>query len=413
MPTIVQFRRGTQTQNNNFQGASGELSINTTSKSLRVHDGSQLGGYELARADLSNVTNNSLSSLSIGSTEVLSSDFTLKNISAIDATTKNTFESELVDNLSGTVNVNTTGIITASSFYGSAVGLTSIPSSQLTGALPALDGSALFGIVATSSSGVPLLINDNPLGTATTINFSYNFSGQFASGIATIGISPSSSLTVKDVLTPTHNNGTVGSSSTYWGTGYFQNFDISNVLNVREAIDLGDSDILRLGASDDAQFLYNGSTNKLILDLQSDCTDFVISSSNSSKFIFNKTNGRLGIGSDVPTEPLDVLGNIKSTGSVSASDFNSTSDINLKTNIEDINNALDIISKINGVKFDWISNGETSIGVIAQNIEMVLPELVSNKDSIKRVNYNGIVAILIEAIKELQDEVKVLKSKIL
>lgn len=50
MPTQVQFRRGTTTQNNNFTGANGEISIDTTLKVLRVHDGSTAGGQALVGA---------------------------------------------------------------------------------------------------------------------------------------------------------------------------------------------------------------------------------------------------------------------------------------------------------------------------------------------------------------------------
>ena len=63
MPTQVQFRRGNSSQNNNFKGAAGEISFNTLTNSLRVHNGITTGGFELARADLSNVT------VSIGSSQ--------------------------------------------------------------------------------------------------------------------------------------------------------------------------------------------------------------------------------------------------------------------------------------------------------------------------------------------------------
>jgi len=58
MATQVQFRRGTAAQNDSFTGGAGELSINLTTKAVRVHDGSTQGGFELARADLTNVTGN-------------------------------------------------------------------------------------------------------------------------------------------------------------------------------------------------------------------------------------------------------------------------------------------------------------------------------------------------------------------
>jgi hypothetical protein len=63
MPTQVQFRRGNEGQNNNFKGAAGEISVNTSTNSVRVHNGITTGGFELARADLSNVGNVSLSGI--------------------------------------------------------------------------------------------------------------------------------------------------------------------------------------------------------------------------------------------------------------------------------------------------------------------------------------------------------------
>ena len=54
MPTVLQFRRGTTAQNGNFTGTLGELSVNTTTDAIRVHDGSTAGGFEMMRADLSN-----------------------------------------------------------------------------------------------------------------------------------------------------------------------------------------------------------------------------------------------------------------------------------------------------------------------------------------------------------------------
>ena len=77
------------------------------------------------------------------------------------------------------------GVVSATSFSGSGIGLTSIPAGQLTGALPAIDGSALTGIVA-GGSGVVIRDDGSPIGTATTIDFGANLSVSFASGIATI-----------------------------------------------------------------------------------------------------------------------------------------------------------------------------------------------------------------------------------
>jgi hypothetical protein len=90
-----------------------------------------------------------------------------------------------------------------------------------------------------------------------------------------------------------------------------------------------------------------------------------------------------------------------SSGEVTAVDFNSTSDFNLKTNIQTVDNALEIVDNLRGVSFEWKENGKKSYGVIAQELEKVLPELVKGGDP-KTVSYSGIIGVLIEAVKELK-----------
>jgi hypothetical protein len=103
--------------------------------------------------------------------------------------------------------------------------------------------------------------------------------------------------------------------------------------------------------------------------------------------------------------------NINSTGIITCTDLNSTSDINLKENIKTVDNALETISALRGVSFDWKNTGKSSIGVIAQELERVLPELVTDGDP-KTVNYNGLIGVLIEAVKELSEEVHELKAQL-
>mgnify|MGYP003631525799 FL=1 len=96
----------------------------------------------------------------------------------------------------------------------------------------------------------------------------------------------------------------------------------------------------------------------------------------------------------------------------------STSDIRLKDNIKTIDNALDKVNSIQGIEFDWIEkedvhgNSGHDIGVIAQEIEKVLPDVVTTRESgYKAVKYEKIVPLLIEAIKELTNEINELKNK--
>ena len=93
-----------------------------------------------------------------------------------------------------------------------------------------------------------------------------------------------------------------------------------------------------------------------------------------------------------------------------------TSDKRLKDNIKPIENALDKVNKISGVTFQWneISQKETGkkdVGVIAQEIEEILPELVETRSNgYKAVDYPKLTALLIEAVKDLSNQVKELKN---
>ena len=95
-----------------------------------------------------------------------------------------------------------------------------------------------------------------------------------------------------------------------------------------------------------------------------------------------------------------------STGNLEATQFTSLSDRSKKTNIRPIQNALDITKQLDGVRFDWIDNDKESIGVIAQDVEKILPELVeTSDDGTKSVAYQNMVAVLIEAVKEQQKQI--------
>ena len=111
----------------------------------------------------------------------------------------------------------------------------------------------------------------------------------------------------------------------------------------------------------------------------------------------------------VVTSTSVSTGNIISSGIVTAQDFDALSDINYKENVTTVNNALDKVDQLRGVRFDWKESGLPSYGVIAQELQEVLPELVHGNDP-KTVNYNGIIGVLIEAIKELKAEVEELKN---
>ena len=96
-----------------------------------------------------------------------------------------------------------------------------------------------------------------------------------------------------------------------------------------------------------------------------------------------------------------------------------SSDERLKENVLTISDSLDILKQINGYHFDWIpmegvhDNEGHDIGVIAQEVEKVLPEIVTTRDNgYKAVKYEKLVALLIQTNKELLERVEALEAKI-
>lgn len=123
-----------------------------------------------------------------------------------------------------------------------------------------------------------------------------------------------------------------------------------------------------------------------------------------------KTDGKVGIGTNQPSELLHVSGKVRAT------DFTTSSDINLKKDILSLENPLDKILGIRGVSFLWKDpeqSPDRQIGVIAQEVEKVFPELVStDSEGLKSVSYTGLVAPLIEAVKEQQRQIEAQQAQI-
>jgi hypothetical protein len=100
-----------------------------------------------------------------------------------------------------------------------------------------------------------------------------------------------------------------------------------------------------------------------------------------------------------------------STGTFNATVFNSLSDENAKKDISTIDNAIDKTMNLRGVNYTLIDGDIKSIGVIAQEVEKVIPEVVStNEDGSKSVSYGNMIGLLIEAIKEQQKQIEELRA---
>ena len=113
----------------------------------------------------------------------------------------------------------------------------------------------------------------------------------------------------------------------------------------------------------------------------------------------------IGVGTSAPS----TSGNMAVLGTISAVDFNSTSDARLKTNVTEIS-GLELLQDIRPVQFNWKDTDKKSYGVIAQEIEEILPELVyTDENGVKGVSYIPLIALLIGAVKTLDQRVKQLE----
>lgn len=120
---------------------------------------------------------------------------------------------------------------------------------------------------------------------------------------------------------------------------------------------------------------------------------------------------------DTMTGSLNVVGNIVASGDITA--FGSVSDKRLKDNVLTIDNALAKVLAIDGVTFEWnqiagaVQKTGVDVGVIAQQVESVFPEIVVTRDNgYKAVYYEKLVPLLIEAIKELNKKVDALSKQL-
>ena len=113
----------------------------------------------------------------------------------------------------------------------------------------------------------------------------------------------------------------------------------------------------------------------------------------------------------INTAGTSTFTNILATGIATAANFDSTSDIRLKTNIEVIQDPLAKVIQIEGVSFNWKQDNRPALGVIADQVQQILPQLVHG-DQPKTVNYIGLIGLLIEAVKEQQIQIDELKSKL-
>jgi hypothetical protein len=171
-----------------------------------------------------------------------------------------------------------------------------------------------------------------------------------------------------------------------------------------------------------AFWLLGDTTNNGTIGHDTNTTDFVMVKFQPDEHIFYVNNGatealrvtnagNIVASGDINGVNITASGDINGVNITASGDINTTSDRRVKTNIIPIDNALAKTLQIEGVYYNRIGEDTRKVGVIAQDIEHILPEVVSGSD-LKSVSYGNITGLLIEAIKELNKEVQELKSSI-
>jgi hypothetical protein len=168
----------------------------------------------------------------------------------------------------------------------------------------------------------------------------------------------------------------------------------------------------------------SGATESLAL-LKSDATASIMSLTGPGGgpiaappvyMIANSSTARVGIGTNAPSEALHVIGNIVYTGTSGA-----VSDEEFKRDIEPIDDALDIVTQLSGVRYHWRTDeypeykfdSAQQIGVVAQQVKPLVPEVVMEQsDGHYAVDYSKLTPLLIEAVKELRAENQQLRQRL-
>jgi len=160
----------------------------------------------------------------------------------------------------------------------------------------------------------------------------------------------------------------------------------------------------------------SANSNDFTISSQNSLGSLLFYTNNSERFRIN-ASGNMGIGTSTPSVRLQVAGDII------ANSIAGSSDARFKTNIFTIENPLQKVMQLRGVTFDWKTKEfpyrkfteNRALGFIAQEVEQVLPEVVQTENTIegyKSVQYDKVVALLVEAIKEQQKQMEELQQKV-
>ena len=411
MAKLLKLRRGTTTQHGSFTGAEGEVTVDTDKDSLVVHDGSTAGGFPIARSPATAGT--------VGTSEVVQVDANkdasgFRNITATGELDAATLDISGDADIDGTLEADAITVDgTALNEYISDTVGAMVGSNTETGiAVTYEDSDNTLDFSITSIPGVTFtgdVIFDNATHTDADLTWDESDKAlEFNDNVkAVFG-------TASDGLEVYHD----ASNSYIADTGTGELFISGNQVNIKSAA--GEymayfNDDAEVALYYDDVKTFATIANGIVVTGTEAAASYIYLHADEGDDNADKWNINADTGGDFKVQSysggswqdelvLTNAGNLTATGNVTA-----YSDARLKTDVDTIENALDKVTKLRGVSFTKVDTHESGIGVIALEIEEVIPEVVQD-GAFKSVAYGNIVGVLIEAIKELKTELDELKG---
>jgi len=177
-----------------------------------------------------------------------------------------------------------------------------------------------------------------------------------------------------------------------------------------EGYSINGREVFMNNAANDQVGIFNDSANRWRIWWDAD--DMTIRHTNNHAILHADQGARTYLYYNNAWKLRTNNGGASTNGTHQATAFTYTSDKTLKENIKTVS-GLDLITKLRGVTFDWKKDKAPAVGLIAQEVETVLPELVSTDEKgLKSVQYGNLVAPLIEAVKEQQAQIEALQQEV-
>ena len=430
MAKLLKLRRGTTSQHGSFTGAEGEVTVDTDKETLVVHDGSTAGGHPVAAEDMANVSSASiagrLATDAIATSKIaagaLPTDVTVASANIVNGTiinedvnTSAAIAGTKVDPAFGSQNLSTsgtaaTGALTVTGNIAVSGTVDGVDVAML-GGLSSSSGVLTNGVTATTQSA-----SDNSTKVATTAYADTAISNLVDSSPAALNTLNELAAAIGDDanFSATVNNniaaklplagGQMTGNITMAGSQTVDGRDLSADGSKLDGIESGataDQSGAEIASALGAQSIYTTG------NIGRDANDHIAFTDNTQMDIYINNLNEFRFEAD---------GDFHADGDIIAYSTTTASDRRLKENIEVIPNALDKVQALNGVSFNWKRDATPSAGVIAQEVQAVLPEAVkevtpiTGGDSHLSVNYHALTSILIESIKELKAEIEELKG---